>query len=177
MTTSTKRYRNSLEDDRCISIERPEDFSMLGSASNPIFIDIEKASTRLPSPGDTDGDTIPETPSYCSQSHICHDQEDDKQIHLFRNDIVSVTSGGHMGHSMTRHGAIHEGVTGESPFSGETAAQPSTQDDCIPGVVSHATVAEFGAKHRYMILCCKWTNKLNHSGAYHREWWTGGVTW
>ncbi|KAE8334263.1 hypothetical protein BDV24DRAFT_170372 [Aspergillus arachidicola] len=139
MTTSTERYRDSLENDCHVSIERPEDFSMRGCASNPIPIDIEGNSAKTPSPDDTDGDTIPETPSYHSQSHICHNQADNKYL---KNGIVSVASDIHKVHSVTRHVAVHEDVAGESLFSGETAAQPSKQNDCIPGSVVHATVAD-----------------------------------
>ncbi|KAK6810709.1 hypothetical protein RU639_013513 [Aspergillus parasiticus] len=145
MTTSRERYRDSLENDCYISIERPEDFSMGGSASNPITIDIEGNSAKTPSPDDTDGDTIPETPSYRSQSHICHNQADDKYL---KNGIVSGVLDSHKVHSVTRHGAVHEGVAGESLFSGETAAQPSKQNDCIPGGVVHATVAESSVRNK-----------------------------
>ncbi|KAB8244550.1 hypothetical protein BDV35DRAFT_394811 [Aspergillus flavus] len=138
MTTSTERYRDSLENDCYVSIERPDDFSLRGSASNPIPIDIEGNSAKTPSPDDTDGD------SYRSQSHICHNQVDDEYL---KNGIVSVASDSHKVHSVTRHGAVHEGVAGESLFSGETAAKPSKQNDCIPGGAVHATVAESSVRN------------------------------
>ncbi|KAE8311137.1 hypothetical protein BDV41DRAFT_578973 [Aspergillus transmontanensis] len=122
---------------------------MLGSASNPILINIEESSAKSLSPDDTDGDTIPETPSYRSQSHICNGQEDDQQTHHFNNGIVSMAPGSHKGHSVTIHGLVHEGVAEGSPHSGDIAAQPSNRDGCTPAVVSHATVAESSVRNVY----------------------------
>lgn len=131
---------------------------MLGSASNPILIDIEESSAKSPPPNDTDGDTIPETPCYCSQSHICHGQEDDQQMYYFNNDIVSMAPDSHKGHSVTIHGVVHEGVAGGSPFSGNIAAQPSNRDGCTPAVVSHARVAGSSVRNVYSGM---WLSAIN----------------
>ncbi|KAE8396799.1 hypothetical protein BDV37DRAFT_100174 [Aspergillus pseudonomiae] len=141
----------NFKDDCHIPIERPENFFMLGSASNPILIDIEEKRVKTPSPflNDTDGDTILEIPSYRSQGHIFHDQENDKQMHHSETGIVPVASDGHKGHSMTIHEAVHEAVAGGFPLSGETVAQPSGQENCAPAVASHTMVADSWLRNAY----------------------------
>ncbi|KAB8257975.1 hypothetical protein BDV32DRAFT_76968 [Aspergillus pseudonomiae] len=115
MTSPTREWRKVFGHKYRTSIERPQDYSMLGSASRPILIDCEddRASGR----DDADGDTIPETPSHRSLSSACYDS----QTHLT------------LGHSES---AAPTALAGGSPSYGEMAVQRSTHGECASTVSS-----------------------------------------
>ncbi|KAB8219228.1 hypothetical protein BDV33DRAFT_174294 [Aspergillus novoparasiticus] len=113
MTSPTREWRKGFEHKCRTSIERPQDYSVLGSASRPILIDCEddRASGR----DDADGDTIPETPSHRSLSSVCYDS----QTHLT------------LGHSQS---AAPTALAGGSPSYGEMGVQRSTHGECASTV-------------------------------------------
>ncbi|KAE8167947.1 hypothetical protein BDV40DRAFT_252149 [Aspergillus tamarii] len=109
MTIPTREWRKGFGHKCRTSIERPQDYSMLGSASRPILIDCE--DDRASRPDDADGDAIPETPSHRPLSSVCYGS----QSHLT------------LGHSES---AAPTSLTGGSLSYGEMAVQRSTHCEC-----------------------------------------------
>ncbi|KAE8307943.1 hypothetical protein BDV41DRAFT_25957 [Aspergillus transmontanensis] len=115
MTARTREWRKGFGHKCRTSIEMPQDYSMLSSASRPILIDCE--DDRASGPDDVDGDTIPETPSHRSLRSVCYDSQ--THSNLGRSQSASPTS-----------------LAGRSPSYGEMAMQRSTHGECASTVSS-----------------------------------------
>lgn len=116
MTIPTREWRKGFGHKCGTSIERPQDYSMLGSASRPILMDCE--DDRASRPDDADGDAIPETPSHRPLSSVCYGSQSHFDFRTFR---VSRTN-------------FFDGRVSIS--YGEMAVQRSTNCECTPAISS-----------------------------------------
>ncbi|KAB8212918.1 hypothetical protein BDV33DRAFT_210712 [Aspergillus novoparasiticus] len=116
MTIPTREWRKGFGHKCGTSIERPQDYSMLGSASRPILMDCE--DDRASRPDDADGGAIPETPSHRPLSSVCYDSQSHFDFRTFR---VSRTN-------------FFDGRVSIS--YGEMAVQRSTNCECTPAISS-----------------------------------------